>query len=349
MKYMRGVYKFCIPVLLVIVYSSPVMADVTVESYTKFGGFGGMGATESQEKVSIKGLKKNVESKGKFTGKLLGMMGGEKKNSTVYRVDRDLIWNINHKKKSYTEQPIMAPKIDESRQAQSGGPAGQGDEKAEKPETRIIKNEFNIKGTGAKKTVNGYPCKQYIVTWLLVTENVKTGAQKKSLMTTDIWNTPEDAKIKKLMEEESAFNSAYLKKLGLEMNPGDMKKMGLNMIGGLAGASGKDLKKEFAKIKGYPIATSVKWESSGDKDQEENDSGGGGMDLSKGLGGLLGGLSKKAVKDRSKKSEGEMRVVFDSYTEIKSISTSDLPKSLFEVPEGYKKGKSWRDKLKEKK
>jgi hypothetical protein len=44
-----------------------------------------------------------------------------------------------------------------------------------------------------------------------------------------------------------------------------------------------------------------------------------------------------------------MRVVFDSYTEIKSISTSDLPKSLFEVPEGYKKGKSWRDKLKGKK
>ena len=186
------------------------------------------------------------------------------------------------------------------------------------------------------------------MTWLLVTENVKTGVQKKSLMTTDIWNTTEDAKIKKLIQEESAFNSAYLKKLGLEIGPGEMKKMGLNMISGLAGASGHNLKKEFAKIKGYPIVTSVKWESSGDKDQEENDGGSGGLDLSKGLGGVLGGLAKKAVKSRSKGSEGEKKVIFESYTEIKSINTSDLPKSLLEVPESYKKGKSMMERIKEK-
>lgn len=355
MQSMKGIFIFFHTVLFAAVCSSPVFADVTVERYTKFGGFSGVGASEFYEKDFIKGLKKNTESKKKFTGKFLGKMVGEKKSSTIYRVDRDLIWNINHKKKSYTERPISMPERTESRRELEEKRKGAGEdagareaEKREEPETRIIKNEFNIKETGAKKTLNGFPCKQYIVTWLLVTENIKTGARNKSLMTTELWNTPENEKIKRLLKEEGTFNSAYLKKLGMDISPGDMKKLGLNMIGGLAGGSGTDVKKEFAKIKGYPIATSVKWESSGDKEPEEKDESGGGLDLSKGLGGMLGRLAKKAVKSRSKKSEGETKVVFESYTEIKSINITELPNGLFEIPGGYTKAKSMMERLKEK-
>ena len=126
MQFMKGIFIFFHTVLFSAACSSLVFADVTVERYIKFGGFSGVGVLEFHEKDFIQGLKKKTESEKKFTGKFLGKMMGEKKISTIYRVNRDLIWNINHKKKSYTERPIMAPKMDESRQARSGGQAGQG-------------------------------------------------------------------------------------------------------------------------------------------------------------------------------------------------------------------------------
>ncbi|UCH81061.1 MAG: hypothetical protein JSW20_00220 [Nitrospiraceae bacterium] len=166
-------------------------------------------------------------------------------------------------------------------------------------------------------------------------------------MTTELWNTPEDEKIMKLKKEEEEFNRAYLKKLGLNMSPEEMKIFGLSILGGMADASGIDLKKEFSKIKGYPIVTSVKWQSQKDgKEQtneqeevEEDD----GIDLSKGLGGAFGGFMKKKMAKRdNEKAEGkeDMKVIFESYSEIKSIKTSAIPTDLFEVPKGYKKGRS---------
>ena len=76
MQSMKGVFIFFYTVLFVAACSSPVFADVTVERFVKFGGFSGVGASEFHEKDFIKGLKKNTESKKRFTGRFLGRMMG---------------------------------------------------------------------------------------------------------------------------------------------------------------------------------------------------------------------------------------------------------------------------------
>jgi hypothetical protein len=353
MQFTRRVLIFSITVLFVVAFWSPLFADVTVERDIKSDGLMGMGASKSYNKESIQGEKKHVDSKMKLTGKFLSKMSGEKKTSTVFRISKDIIWEIDHKKKTYTERTISLPKGEEPPKysdSEGGNVEEQGRE--EESKVKIIKNEFNVKNTGEKKTINGFTCSQHILTWLVETENIETKERSKSLMTTELWNTPENEKIRKLKKEEEEFNRAYLIKLGLKMRPEEMKGFGLSILGGMANASGMDLKKEFSKIKGYPIVTSVKWQSQTDgkrqdneKAEEEEDEG---MDLSKGLGGAFGGFMKKKMAKRDKKKAEEkedMKVMFESYSEIKSITTSSLPKDLFEVPKGYKKGKSWMDRL----
>lgn len=331
---------------------SPVYADVTVERFFKSGGIGGVGASESQQKEYIKGIKKREDSTMKFTGAVLGRLAGEQSTSAVYRIDKDLIWDINHPKKSYTERPIFMPAGKVPSTAEDTKKAGREGEKEE--EVRIIRNEFNVEATGKKKTINNFPCEQYILTWLVEMENVKTKERSTNQMTTDLWNTTEDARIRTLEKEESEFNRAYMKKLGIEMTQQDIQKFGLTMLGSAMGDAADSLKKEMSKIKGYPIVTSVRWEARADektgaqqkpearKKQEKEKEGDEDTDISEGLGGILGGFMKKKMTEKQKEKnaredEKGTKPLFESYFEIKGIDTSTLADSLFDVPAGYKK------------
>jgi hypothetical protein len=339
MKLSSGIFAIVSAFLFLAILSSPCFPDVMVERTIKTGG---AAAAEIHEIDYIKGMTKRTDSKMKFTGKVVGMFTKPKDLSTIYRVDQDLIWEVNHTKKTYTERPISLS--EEERKDQSGhGEEVSKEEKVEdereKDEVRIVRNEFSIKETGEKKTINGFPCRQYLLTWLVETENLETKERSKSIMTGDFWNAPEEKRIVQLMAEEGSFNRAYLKKLGLEMTPDDMKKFGLKIIGGMMGAMGDDLKKEMAKMKGFPIATSIKWEAEGDRKEEPAGEEKESVDLSKGVKGVLGGLFKKKAKESMKEKEGDRRLIFESHTEIKSIDTSPFPGSQFEVPKEYSKEK----------
>jgi hypothetical protein len=136
--------------------------------------------------------------------------------------------------------------------------------------------------------------------------------------------------------------------------------MGLAMVGAMIGGDEESFKKgakevaeKMAKIKGYPIGTGVKWmlrnpggaaaaKKGGEAGQGGGEASGGGMpDLSKGLGGLMSAFGKKAAKGGGEQAAagdaGGAKTVFDTYTEIRKISTASLPDGDFAPPAGYKK------------
>ena len=318
--------------ILSLAIAAGAYADVTVERFVKSGGVNGMGASEHNEKELIKGLKKRVESTRKFTGGFLSKITGTKKTTVIYDINNDLVRTLDNSKKTYTERTITLPEDSSGGKSVNAGDDDASEKDGGDSEARIVKNELKLRDTGRKKKMNGFPCRLYTLTWLVVAENVRTGERTKSLMTGDYWTTPETRKIKALKSEEARFNLAYLKKMGLEMNPEDFKRMGLSILGSLAGTSGGELKKEMSRMKGYPVVTSIKWESESSKKTVKQD---GAVDIKHGVGGLLGSLSKKMAK----KDRGEKKPVFESYTEIKSIDTSGVGKEEFSVPEGYKKKK----------
>jgi hypothetical protein len=337
--------------LLLALTPAAVQADVTVERFIKSGGFGGVGASEGASTDKISGLKKRSESSVKMTGKIGGFLSkfaGNMGSDDIVLINEDRVISIKHKDKTYTQRSISFPEEEEypGSERGPGNGASAGDEHGEKRNIKVVRNEITVRKTGEKKPINGFDCTQYIVTWILETEDLDTGDRATSTMTSDQWNTPATKETKTLQKEEGAFNEAYLKKMALDIPPQKMKSFGLMVIAGMLGADReemerkmKELEKKFSTIEGYPISSAVTWETTSTAEQKQQPEGEPeAIDLSKGVGGLLSGLTRKAMKKEpsgEEKKAGEGSVIFSSYTEIRKIDTSSVPGSNFEVPAGY--------------
>ncbi|HEY6011662.1 MAG TPA: hypothetical protein VIX18_09335, partial [Nitrospirota bacterium] len=198
-------------VLAILCPPRAAMGDVTVERFNKSGGIQGIGASESAVVEKLSGLKKHETSSVKMTGAVGGFLGkiaGDMGSDVITEIDKDVVRTLDHKKKTYSEHPITLPKAKEDPSARSE----KG--KEEKPKVRVVRNEISVKDTGEKKTINGFDCNRYVVTWLIETENLETKERSKTTMTNDLWNTSETKEIRALQKEEMEFAKAYMKKLG---------------------------------------------------------------------------------------------------------------------------------------
>ncbi len=199
---------------------------------------------------------------------------------------------------------------------------------------------MTVKATGKRNTINGYRCKEYVMTWLVVTEDTRTKQRSKSVMTSDIWATPKTRELRTLQADELAYNRAYLKRLGLEMSPQQQQQFGLSLLGLMSNRSQHDLKRAMSKIHGYPISTSVKWQSDA-KNSESGDNQNNNSEAALAhVAGNLGGLFSSVLhqdKSNAKPAAGGMQTIFSSTTELVKISTAALPSRTFEIPTGYHK------------
>lgn len=339
-KAVRRLLLVSLVIPLSLIGASVSHADVTVERVVKSAGIMGVGASETTQKELIQAFKKRIDTSNKFTGSFLSKFVGQKDMSEVINLDKNVTWQINHSNKSFTELPIvnMKKSSEAHRTEDSNHTSSESGDELDKENYKIVKNEIKLVDTGEKKKINGYPCQHYVLSWLVIAENIETKERQKNVMTGNFWSTPEDKKIKALQREEKTFNHLYLKKLGIDMDPEEMGRLGLSSLGSLMVGASKDLKKEMAKMKGYPIVSSVKWETSEEQTtaKQTNQDEGEGKNFAGSFGGIFGDKLKSMMgKDESE--NGGLKTVFDSHSEILSIDVASIPKSVFEIPSDYKK------------
>jgi hypothetical protein len=326
--------RFIVAGLLLFLTGSVALADVTLETVTKSGGFKGIGAHDGITIARIQGLKMAESNTTKFTGAILSRLAGGDEKVTITRVDKGVIWEINAKDKSYTETAI-----------EPFQPPASENQKEGKPRTRVTKSEVTVKKTGASETINGFPCEEYLVNWLMDIEDMETKRTMKNNMTMRLWTTPETAAIRKLQKEQESFSAAFMKKMGMKMSPAEMKKFGMDALAA-SGASQKEmnyeagrLKNNMAKVKGFPIRTVVEWKTAGDDApqaaaQDSADAGQATASIGKLFGGLKGAIGRTIGTEESQKPQAEGSAL-SSTTEVKSIQVDSIPSSSFEIPEGY--------------
>jgi hypothetical protein len=328
----------------------PAWADVLIERYSRSDGLAGMGAFENTTVQATAATAQREESHLKFSGGFLSAvqkMAGIGASIRITRLDRDLVWAVDPEKKTYTESPLTARG---ERERPGPGQPRPGDQrpkdKGEPSDVVITKNEFKVEKTGASKTINGFPCEEYLMTWLVETKNTKTGETGKSLMTNRLWTTPETAQIRAAQAEEQEYSRAYLKKIGLDVTPAEAQKF----LAGLRGVGEEDQQKalarlggELSKVRGFTIVSDLSWagEGSGGEAKEGGAprSGGGqpGVTEMMGqLGKLFGGGPKKGASDPAASGGEEKKgSLFSLYTEVKSIRTVPADPTRFEVPAGF--------------
>jgi hypothetical protein len=318
-------------------------ADVRADqkSHVEFAGmlgrmfnmFGGKAAREGvNATVAVKGDRKATMNDP--TGQIIDL--GEEK-----------IYDLDLKKKSYkvTTFDELRRRMEEARKKADENArkeAGKDKPAASNPNEKQMEVDFDVKNTGVTKTINGFDTHETVVT-ITVREKGKTVEQSGGMvMTSDLWLTPKIAAMKEIAD----FDARYAQKLYGTMVAGvsaDQMAAAMALYPTMKQALGK-MTEEGGKIDGTAIQTTTTMDAVKSAEQmaeeakaNDNDSKG---SPSGGVGGLLGGLTKKmAQKKTGGDDAAKPRSTFMTVTnEVLKVVTDVAPADVA-VPAGFKENK----------
>ena len=339
-------YKKIILFGTILILAQVVFGQITYKTKVTSYGFMGMGAFESTTKTYLQGDALRSDSKLKFTGAFMKMLSPKGTVTNIIRLDKELIWDFDNKKKKYTEQTFdeMRKVFEEYGEAgySQNMQGGSTDEDYE-AEYKWSKPRVKVKNLGDKKTINGFNCQHYLASVTTVGTHIETGIKDTMLFVSDLWNAKN---VSTKMDLVNDFNKKYMKAIGFDVP----ENQGLAMIAGMYKEHMQTLADEVSKLKGYPIVNdmkltmtknlaSVEQEETEEEPEEESLSM---RDIQRNFKGLLGKkvmkdvLDKKADKKTEEPQKSSVSELFHMKSEVLSINEGSIAADVFEVKEGYK-------------
>jgi hypothetical protein len=329
------------PIVLLVLAASPaIRADVRSEEKARieFAGmlgrmvnlFGGKGAKDGVvSTVAVKGTRKATFND--TTGQIIDL--GEEK---VYELDM--------KKKTYKVATFaeLRRRMEEAKaKAEQSAQKEQTREKAAEPAPteNNVEIDFDVKDTGQKKVVNGFDAHQVVMT-ITVREKGKTLEENGGLvLTADEWLVPRIPAMKEVVD----FDIRYAQKLYGPMISGasaqDMAAAAA-LYPMMAPAIAK-MRAEGVKMDGTPVMTVLTFDAVQSAEQAAAEQKESKPSASGGLGGIAGGLMRRATQKKSadtdQNQKGRTRVM-SSTTEILKVVT-DVSAADVAVPAGFKENK----------
>jgi hypothetical protein len=292
--------------------------------------FGGKAAKEGiVNTIAVKGDRKMMVSEN--TGEIIDL--SEQK-----------IYNLDFRKKSYqviTFEEMKRRLQETQEQAAKAARDNAKDEKA--PGEIQMEFDLSSKETGQKRTINGYDCREVVVT---ITGHEKGKTVEESggmVMTSHIWLGPEIPAIKEIAQ----FDQRYARAMGNIFNLGgsaEQMAMATAMYPGMKDMIGK-MQVENVNMEGAQILTEMTMETvrnaaqMAQAQQKESESSDEGISSVRGLGGMLGrrlGRKKEAAPDPNKPANRSQILTVNH--ELLKVST-DVSDADVSIPAGFKEKK----------
>jgi hypothetical protein len=248
----REWFPVLVPVFA-LVLAAAAGADVVVKEKSVSEGLGGFGNGTSTQTRVVSGDKSRSDEEFTYTGRFKSLAGGGKPRSSVSitRIDKEVLWTLDPEQKQYQEMSFA-----EMRKTLLEAPEAER-EQAPQPEAKDAEMTFtvDVKKTGAKETINGFPAEQVIIT---CTGTPKSGGKEEKSgavkLVMDQWLT-QDAPGAAEME---AFGRQFAEKLGLD--PGLSKVSG--MARAMYGEGMKELGANLKDLKGFAVRSTFTIETS---------------------------------------------------------------------------------------
>ena len=330
---------------LVALSASALRADVRADqkSHVEFAGMLGRMVNIFGGKAAREGVTSTVAVKGDRKATINDAAG------QIIDLAEEKIYDLDLKKKSYkiTTFAELRRRMEEAqKKADEDARKEAGREKdkpaAADPNARQIEIDFDVKNTGAKKTINGFDTKQAIVT-ITVREKGKTLEQSGGMvMTSDLWLAPTIAAMKEIAD----FDVRYAQKLYGTMIAGvsaEQMAAAMALYPMMKQALGK-MSAEGGKIDGTAILTTTTMDTVKSAEQIAEEAKAGESDsksgASGGVSGMLGGLAKKiAAKKMGGDDAAKPRTTFMTMnSEVLKVVTDVSPADVA-VPAGFKENK----------
>jgi hypothetical protein len=330
-------------VLMCMLFASTAIlrAEVKTEEKNQFkmegamgwamGVFGGKAAKEGViSTVAVKGNRKMTKSE--YSGEIIDL-------------DEQKIYNVDFKKKSYEVVTFdeMRKRLKEA-QEQAAKAAKENAKEPEKPSEIQMEIDFSVKESGAKRLINGYDCREVVMT---VTSRQKGKTLEEGggyVMTSHFWIGPNIPELKEI----SDFDQRYAKAMEEVFGPGgsaEQMAMAMAMYPGMKDMMGK-VQTEKVNMEGAQILTEMIMETvkspaqmSQQTQAQTQESESSDITSVKGIGGLLGGKfgrKKKSESDEGKpKNRSTIMTINHELLKVSAgISAEDLA-----VPAGFKEKK----------
>jgi hypothetical protein len=327
-------------------------ADVTVQESMSISGAGMMKLANmtGTTTTTVAGQRARTDTQVQFeSGMMRALTRGGGETSEIVRLDQDKIYELNNKKKTYTETTFAErraqmqqtmQKMQESQASQQQATSGVDESECEWADPKA-----EVRKGGEKASIAGYTAERVTITATQACKNKKTGEVCEFGLTLDQWLAAGvDA-----ADERLAYQRAYAEKLGLTAAASkDFAERAQSMFGRYKGIW-TEVAAKMKDVKGYPVKSSFALGVGGPQcqsTQQTQQAGGPAASPSIGgaLGGALGGLfNKKKEQPQAAPTtpppaapNGLMSLMTVS-TELVSINKGAASAQAFDVPAGYKK------------
>ena len=341
-------------------------ADVTLQEKTVISGLGGFGSGNGEHTRVIANDKCRSDESFQYTGRFKTLVGGKPKlTAQIIRLDKELIWDLDVDKRTYSEMDFATMRKMMER--------GMGRAQQEKLPTQDLEYTIDVKRTGTKDVINGFHAENVIITMTGKPKSAPAeGGVRGTTFTIDEWLSNDVPG----QDEIRAYYRKFAEKMGVDPQ---MQAM----AAGLMSQHGDAIRKMADKLKdlkGYPVRSTFtmsmdmgmtdeqkaemkKAKRQQQEDAEERaskdeardnanaaeDATDSAMhgDLKGALGGFLGHKFKKAVAKKAEgKSDSKSKASSDSDDDggfsFKAVTelvkaTSGSNGASFDVPADYKK------------
>jgi hypothetical protein len=322
-----------------------IRADVRADekAHVEFAGmlgrmvniFGGKAAREGvASSVAVKGDRKATTTDS--TGQIVDL-------------SEEKVYDLDMRKKTYrvTTFAELRRRMEEAQkkaEEDAKKEAGREKEQPAAPDknAKEVEVDFDVKNTGAKKTINGFDTHEAVMT-ITVREKGKTIEQSGGMIvTSDMWLAPKIAAMKEITD----FDVRYAKQLYGTMIAGvsaEQMAAALAMYPMMKQALGR-MSAEGSKLEGTAIQTVTTMDAVKSPEQiAEEQKASAAEDKSSaqgGVGGLLGGFAKKmAQKKMGGDDAAKPRATFMTITTDVLKVVTDVTPADVAVPAGFKENK----------
>ena len=327
----------------------PKHTTAVTRTYFHNLGFKGLFASENTRTVSTRADMRREENTFKFSGFVMKHLASAHAGAVIWRADKNKQWRLDPKTKTYTECPLAGcpARAREARPEAAARPEQPTPHKKPACALTLEKNIFSVEATGETKEINGFHTKRHKVLWKVVLQD-KAKKKNTSLVSIDIWTTPENSpsmeavrSIERTFETRLRENAHERVGMGKAIPPEAMQIIAMQFLADLTAdqrASVTAASAELAKIHGHPVLTHLEWNLGGDACQEAASAApkherSTGLDLSHGLGGLLGSAASRGAENKIEEMSSKPVFAFDE--ELQLMEVAPASDGLFVPPPSY--------------
>ena len=268
-------------------------------------------------------------------------------NGQIVDLAEEKIYELDVRKKTYTVMTFaeLRRRMEEARKKAEADAAKVKEEKPAKEEKsppdqtgKEIEVDFSVKETGQRKAINGFDTHQAIMT-IAFREKGKTLEQAGGMViTSDIWLAPRIAAMQEIAEFELRYARALQGPMVTGASPEEMAAalaMYPMLKDGLVRMRAEGVKLDGTAILTTTTVEAVKSEEqmAAEKKSAEAESR---PSASGGVGGLVGGLARRATKGRE---EPKARATFMTVTSEVLKVTTDVAAADMALPAGFRESR----------